>query len=281
MAPDPLEQTYLELPNTSVTLGQTIAITEVGHWLEDSEIGVSFEILSAYLDCDSHRIALINPLEAQNMFILGRDGLKKDEKSIRTAYDQEIEAIKNKDFVFVPINEGYQAHGTEEAGNLYATGDAGGTHWSLLVVDCRKSELSGWHYNTSRDIKGHEKIATTCQAGIVHLLGEVKPVPVLRSGTTISDTKTPCQTENNKSRSDGGGACGPCIWHLAGRLVMLMVDMQERAGNTRDPVSGALVLDSDFMLECNEEISSERQLDSVLYREQMQRLIVECRHLLE
>jgi hypothetical protein len=86
-------------------------------------------------DCAKHCIGLLTPYMAKNLADLGvTEGTEST-----TTFREETNVIKNKDFLFLSINDRYL---------LNEDSDISSTHWALVVVDCRSDVMQARYYDS-------------------------------------------------------------------------------------------------------------------------------------
>jgi hypothetical protein len=161
------DRTYFESANASISTEYFLNISKSGldGWFESNTIAVSFDILERAMKCEEHRIALLSVDTASNLYRIGKHPREKHH------YDKEmLNKLREKHFLFIPISDGYRdtikigiqqsGHnflqtmlGKEYKGPMPQQGQAG-THWSLLLVDCRNPAIKGRYHDSQ--INGFE-----------------------------------------------------------------------------------------------------------------------------
>jgi hypothetical protein len=184
-------------------------------WFHDSTLAIGFEIISRLADCDKHSIGLLTPYMAKNLADLG----VAEEVENTIAFREEINAIRNKDFLFIPINDRYL---------LNQEDDIPSTHWALVVVDCRSEIMQARYYdslaNTEHIVDDRmAQNARLCVAGVYTLLRTCGRNFLMfyndseKQFAPDVEFYTPTQNSNNGGDGDAG-TCGSFVWAMAKEL---------------------------------------------------------------
>ncbi|KAF2738802.1 cysteine proteinase [Polyplosphaeria fusca] len=263
--------TFLALQHSSITYKELLSIESRGldGWFRDSTMGMALEIMALYYQCDRNRIALVNPFSARIIFKIGLDGGDGDENRA-LLYRTELDLVKDADFVLIPINDGYaiEDHSAKTAG----------THWALLVVDCRKPGVEASYFDSGiRPYSSKmEAVARRCTEGIYHLL-KICGRKITTWSPPITDPDTPNQYTYNKCKDDVG-ACGPFVLHFASKIIVYIRSSHQKCNFEKVSDSDALLVKSDF---CISFVNFERPpLDSRRFRKALMDKIVEQQQML-
>jgi hypothetical protein len=204
--------------------------------------------------------------------------------------------LREKDFLLIPISDGYWdtfARGITQHGHnvlskipwleykesLPQQGQAG-THWSLLLVDCRTAEIKGRYYDSQID--GFER-----QDQLNQRKSYVAAWQVLKGVRTVLDTmrpnfyveitderyevefNAPEQEWNNRSGNvELASACGPFVWEMSREIVQYIIDIRE------DIQHGTLPHDYPIQIYCSTEFNDKKNWDSMQTRRTIRSLIV-------
>jgi hypothetical protein len=129
-----------------------LAVNGSEAWMDDSSFNMALEALRRIEDCDAHSIDVVNTNISQIFYFAFACG---DWNSI--TYDAYRERLKDKRWIFVPINDGVGGD---------ADSYASGSHWSLLVMD--RVHKFGLYYdsmaymNSTRYKSWHAKSQRAC-----------------------------------------------------------------------------------------------------------------------
>ncbi|KAF2001726.1 hypothetical protein P154DRAFT_562442 [Amniculicola lignicola CBS 123094] len=193
------ESTFLELETSLLTWEDLVLITDTGQhsWMQDSSLNVALELLGLDFDCKEHGIVFANSFSGQVLWRVGNYG---DVDGNDYAYHGDEKSLfRGKDFIFIPINDGYHNE----------HGDIGGTHWSLLVVNMITKTA---HYIDSflREQSREMEIGFTVTVGLSRIIGE-------HIGFEV-EWFAPQQFEHNLFNGDCG-ACAPSVYYMSFVLV--------------------------------------------------------------
>jgi hypothetical protein len=187
-------------------------------WMEDDILNTALEVLSIIENCHAHHISIVSTNDAQMYVALLMSGSgPQDGLTYR-------EALENKRWIFVPINDAISDLVDTNTGKSSPT--ASGSHWSLVVVD-RLYRVS-YYYNsmTVTPESSSYKAAEVVNHGLLIILGE-DPETWLWS----PEYHSPCQFINNRFgewqrgrygevwKSFDDGACGPFVWKMCSLLI--------------------------------------------------------------
>jgi hypothetical protein len=151
---------------------------EIEGWFDDNIIDMSFDLLSRILGLPSHCIAISNVASASDLFKIGHwTAAEKQHTDLKRAFElypqtfdnAMLSASSHKDFIVFPINDGYpmgivnnpdaRAWTTLLKNCNYENGDPPGSHWTVMVIDCRRIPRKDW----SQGIRGFH-FDSTCHA---------------------------------------------------------------------------------------------------------------------
>lgn len=110
--------------NDSIVYESDLGLLEEGNWLNDRIIGFVcdyFENEIFKTECDQNLIAFINPSTVQYL------KLCQNYDEAEACFLEPLN-LKNKKLIFLPLNSNESV-------------DAGGSHWSFLVIDNRNSRI--------------------------------------------------------------------------------------------------------------------------------------------
>ncbi|KAF2249043.1 hypothetical protein BU26DRAFT_604966 [Trematosphaeria pertusa] len=231
------DQKAYDLEGSQITNADFLAIRRLAAagWFTDDIINMSFDLLGNVLKCDKHRIALSYTLYARNCYEIGKHmadvkkskgGTSKDENAGDfdwKYYKSSMRKFAERDFIILPINDGYvkETYGSSK--------DGVGTHWSVIVADCRGEVLRARYLDSlCRDPKratANVKVARLAVQGLYKLLRRVG-YPFIRLESDV-EVETPHQKRHNRCHKDGGGACGPFVWAITKEISQFIVDCED------------------------------------------------------
>ncbi|KAF2712927.1 hypothetical protein K504DRAFT_125218 [Pleomassaria siparia CBS 279.74] len=225
--PDKNFHEYVEFPNSMIQNNEMLEINNYGSWYYDNTIAVGVDIIKNLTGCEKHGIAVMQPFMARNLAILGNSAAEDvDFRHYRT----EVQMITAKNFVFIPVNDAYLQY--------EQTGNSAGSHWALVVVDCRDSDVSmkARYYDSLGRYGNMMEIAKMCAQGVFEIIRASSARFASRKGPDNNmnfefeaDGNTPNQNKDNVSTGDRG-ACGPFMLGLIKELVLSIVDHVEDYG---------------------------------------------------
>jgi hypothetical protein len=253
---------FLETANASIHNPSYKAISKTGiqGWLHDETIDLSFDVLERLLKSENYGIAISNTTLAQELFVIGEHYLAALEQPdlVEQCYkaprfsDELLAKLHNIDYLTFPINDGYVARlDAERLLQAKAFSRVGanskGTHWSVMVVDCRGSTLSAVYLDSLRN-NIRNGMSRNMQVARCLLLG-LKLVEAKLSDTTTSidpatmtftiDPNTPSQRHDNESGIEEHiSACGPFVFLIVKEIVQFIVEChEERKKDSIGPLS--------------------------------------------
>jgi hypothetical protein len=241
---------YVELENSSLKNNQFHDILKTADnsgWFEDETVATALQLLANVTDCTNHRIALLAPWQVMEFAQAGRkqDPDKELANHPGTALEDTwatfrdiIAAIQDKDFLFLPISDGYLP--TDETYLEKVPDGNAGIHWALLVVDCRGPVLSAMYYN-SLDNFDMNDMEVLCYRGAYFLLRQtgldIAQPPSDESQWYPQLAKnTPQQGYRKDNAVLDAGACGPFVWMMAKELIQYIIDWREELERAGDEV---------------------------------------------
>jgi hypothetical protein len=228
---------------------KAISKSGIQGWLHDETIDMLFDLLERVLNSESYGIALLNVTFAQDLFTIGEHYMaalgqpKLAEQCYKSPHidDNLLGKLIDKQYLVFPINDGYaarldkdrliQAQAFRRAG-----ADSKGTHWSVMVVDCRATVVSAryldsLHNNTANGMSRNMQVTECLLLGLQVLQAKYTSTALSNSPTRIPlyvDPNTPSQRYNNKSgHREGISACGPFIFLIVKEIVQYIVECHE------------------------------------------------------
>ncbi|KAH8722477.1 hypothetical protein GQ44DRAFT_761802 [Phaeosphaeriaceae sp. PMI808] len=221
------ESTCLEVNNASITVRQYMTITNHGFagWFEDAVLDMGFDFLRRMLKTDKYGVALCSTAEAKSLYDAhnNADSKKLELRELvagRGSFDNMlIGRCRNAHFVILPISDGYQS---DESRYEYK-----GTHWTVLVVDCRSRDFMQGHFMDSfPQTKESQQIANHVLCGLdmmfTHIDDAFEESPAL-----VVEEHTPNQILHNKCGSDASGACGPFVFAFTNDITSHIIQQQK------------------------------------------------------
>ncbi|KAI8936700.1 hypothetical protein NX059_007092 [Plenodomus lindquistii] len=234
----------LENARSSLHDPSYMTVTETGGegWFHDEIVDVSFDFLSRILKCKDHRIALSNVSYAADLFRIGEQVLGKTDVLLEAYeaphWDEQLVAdFADKDFIIMPISDGYAAALDPNRViqfapfNSYVNKPSSrGSHWSVLIFDCRGPNLVARYLDSMPPPKGSSSdnmwAAQCIHEGMVLLQQHHDPARYAESSLEFM-RNTPHQMSNNACVEDGAGACGPFLYLIAKDIVQYIVECKE------------------------------------------------------
>jgi len=262
------EEIIHESQNTSLTLSAFHSICQYGTpgWFTDSVVDTSVDILSRVMRCEENGVGLIPVSMATQLYRIGKR-IKKKEPDEGT--DAELLAkLLAKSFLLIPISDGYQQSvevgdlQDEYGASLLPTVGAAGSHWTLLVVDCRRGDKLVCSYFDSLNPKhvqqtNNFKVTKHVLLALKYVLG----MPQRPSLTVAHEAPHQISSQNLSHALDGGSACGPFIWEISRQICQHIADCMDDYTSDID-----VTLPSGF--------SDRRQWDSMETRTTIENLIL-------
>ncbi|KAG9190896.1 hypothetical protein G6011_08984 [Alternaria panax] len=263
-----VENPVLETSNTSIDGAAYQAITKIGvhGWLHDQTIDMCFDLLERISKSEDYGIALSDTTFARHVFVAGEHyigalQLLDAEESVIQHYEEPrfdselIKKFKSKDFILFPINDGY-ATGLDAARHLQSNEikcldvNPNGTHWSIMIVDCRTPEtpalyLDSIHRNMNYGKSANMNVAEHILVGLRLLFQRERGNECKAQHVIFNvDTNAPSQRSENKSGGvEGGSACGPFVFLIVKELVQYIIECREEG---KQVVIGDLTLPPGF-----------------------------------
>jgi hypothetical protein len=187
---------------TNEDLYSIIATSGFECWYSDEVLEAAVYLLSRYYETEVNRIGLLGPAAVQSIRFI----LLDDDMSGQREY---ISQLKDKDYIFVPINSGMFATDYDETH---------GYHWALLAIDRRR--LEAWYIDgfaaTRRD-REWQRLAWDLMVAVGKILGEEYTI------WAVEDP--PDQYRDNAS--DDEGPCGPYIIKMMKYYILKILDYQK------------------------------------------------------
>jgi hypothetical protein len=210
-------------------------------WMRDGSLSTALELLGLSTDCGNHGIAIVNSNMSQ-VFLTGAQFGDTHE----TGYDLYRERLKDKRWIFVPINDGMGG------------GYGGGSHWSLVIMD--RIHKCGFYYDSTgvNSNKMIEVLGCDASRGLLLILRED-----LQNWYWLPQEHSPSQWWDNLFKNDRG-PCGPFVW----KMTSLMIDKIIASQSVGDEVN------CDLSLSYNYPRWFKSQFNSLYVRMEMQALIV-------
>jgi hypothetical protein len=183
-------------------------------WFEDDIIDVGLDFLERILSCELHAIALANTTWAKSLYNIGADASNRD-TGVASFDKRALTKFTDKDFIVVPINNGYAVEGDQSKKRIT---DGDDVHCSVMVVDCRLEKLDRYYYDSWHPVFDEEEpnhvVAWNVLFGLQALLNASDASPGQYQGVEVlSGPNVPLQSRHNASAGpDGGSACGPFVW---------------------------------------------------------------------
>ena len=228
------EEIIHESQNTSLTLAAFQSICQYGTagWFTDAMVDTSFDILSRITRCEETGVSLVPFSMANQLYRIGKR-IKKKEPDEGT--DAELLGkLLAKSFLLIPISDGYQESvevGDERdkyGASILPTVEVAGSHWTLLVVDCRRGDTLCCNYFDSLNPK---RVQQTNNFEVTkHILLALKNVLGTRQRPSLTVAhEAPHQTssQNRSHALDGGSACGPFIWEISRQICQHVADCMD------------------------------------------------------
>ncbi|KAI4651882.1 hypothetical protein J4E93_002078 [Alternaria ventricosa] len=250
--------TVLETANASIDESQFLHFLTLGPddgWFHDSHIDTSLDILERAANCQKHGIAICRVGQGAELYTSVRKGQELQNQEGVWFDRLLVEKCRDKDFILVPISNGYKdvyetgvelerQHGAAKT-NLIAEPtlpeQTAGNHWSLLLVDCRSSIIKGRYFDSSyyesAGLSRHYGIeeSNICKAAMMTLSGVRMMLNHVQPGRFdedefVFDIDTHCPNqahENVSGNKDGNGACGPFVWEMSKEITQYIADCRE------------------------------------------------------
>jgi hypothetical protein len=187
------EETYLELLKSSLSNNEFRTITVLHYpdgWFADNVLDVALEMVSLEYNADSHNIFIANSLMGQCLYGPGVEG-DVDGNNF-AGMDEYKRMFENKQWIFIPINDGMVARDTSIAQ---------GAHWSFVAVN-RRDLIA--HYVDSLYVRDwrYQQLANAIVRGLGNILNEEYEFTI--------EIYTPHQWYDNKYDNYHGHDVGPC-----------------------------------------------------------------------
>ncbi|KAH7070537.1 hypothetical protein BKA63DRAFT_605774 [Paraphoma chrysanthemicola] len=234
---------YLDLPQSTLhnrDFHNLLKTADGDGWYSDNTIGTSLETLKNITESEKHNITILPPGQVLPLARLGATedpdteyayGPGKSKAETWSQFEDISAAIKDKAFIFMPLSNSYRRN-TDDY--LYEAGhdQLAGSHWTLLVLDCRGPVIQAMHFNSKPELD-MANVEQYCYRGAWFLLRQLgMTIEAPPSGDDQwkprQANNVPHQGRDNAARDAGG--CGPFVWWMAKELIQYIADWTEEAG---------------------------------------------------
>ncbi|KAF2001750.1 hypothetical protein P154DRAFT_595817 [Amniculicola lignicola CBS 123094] len=220
--------TYLELGGSMMTNLDWNNL-KILNWFTDNGVDMSLELIEGVTGCNMYDILIVNSQCARKLCEIGvMDEQRSWHPADISSFRDDVKRIDgSQDFIFLPINDGYD--------------NTTGTHWTMLLIHCQKraspteaGEYKVWWFDSlGGKSKRSYKIAQVVVKGVQRTLkcrGYLANNLHMNKTAIVSKEHCPNQILDNKSDIDeGGSACGPFIWGITQDITRYLV-LGRRAG---------------------------------------------------
>ncbi|KAF1843023.1 uncharacterized protein K460DRAFT_356806 [Cucurbitaria berberidis CBS 394.84] len=247
-------------------------ITQPGDWFDDEIITASFAILDRMLSCNKQRIALLDPWSANGLY-----KYQHEVGNLPLTDYMITEKCRDKDFIIIPISDGFS--NMRETGiddekrrkledNMREEGyteemiasimqsdvqygdeeDKLGSHWSVLIVDCRGASLKGVYFDSfsPNGYKPSIEVAIDALEGLSKSLAHEQAGTYHQKPTFTIDQNAPNQGTDNACTADKNGACGAFVWAISKEFVQYIIECREDSVRQKKHIPIVIALPEGF-----------------------------------
>jgi hypothetical protein len=266
----------------------------VGEWFHNEVLTTGFALLDRILGCKKHKISICDPWAANALysyFHQSRARLRGHEIAVK---------CRDMDFIILPVSDGFKKMrlkreadanhqatiellretGSSEAEidaivrqyqKVHAYDQDHGSHWSVLIVDCRGKGLRARYLDSWKD-KGYEEnreVAHEVAAALLKFFEFDMPGRYAQSESKFPiDANMPKQHMHNLCENEEGSACGSFVWAIVKEYTQYIVECREDEERTWVPVPIELKLPGDFNIVCGwDSGQSRRDVRNLINRE--------------